>query len=397
MNQHSEHGELRPGAVIIGGDFQGLGILRSLGRRGIPCCIVDNELAIAGLSRYCTHSVRVSNLRDESRTISTLLEIGKELKLAGWVLYPTRDETVAALSRHRERLTAQFKVPTPRWDAVSPAWDKRKTYRLSEKLDIPCPLTWFPESLNDLEAIDVSPPWVIKPAIKENFIYSTKVKAWLASDRTQLEQRFQEAQRIVPLGEIMVQELIPGGSERMFGFCSFFKEGRSQATMVTRYRRQHPPLFGRSCTAVETVDCLEVEELGEKFLKAIDYYGLTEIEFKLDPRDGRYKLLDVNARTWGYHNLGSAAGVDFPFYLYEDQCGRPLPGAIRTRKGVNWIRLVTDIPVGFMGILRRQFSLRDYWRSVSRFDIESVHSWQDPLPGLAETALIPYLAWKKGF
>jgi predicted ATP-grasp superfamily ATP-dependent carboligase len=222
------------------------------------------------------------------------------------------------------------------------------------------------------------------------------VKAWLAVDRQQLRELFEKSQEFVPKGEIMIQELIPGGSEQLFGFCSFFKGGRPAATMVTKYLRQHPLLFGRSCTAVKTVECPRVEDLGERFLSAINYYGLTEIEFKLDPRDGIYKLLDVNGRTWGYHSLGLAAGVDFPFLLFEDQCGRPVEPC-RARPGITWIRMITDIPVGIMGVLRRQHSLSEYWKSVSAFDVEAVYSWKDPLPGLLETALLPYIVYKKGF
>src|SRR5690348_13514761 len=93
------------GGVVIGGDFQGLGITRSLGRRGVPVCIIDNERSISRYSRYTTHSVRVKDLRDEQRTVETLMDTGRRLGLKGWVLYPTRDETVAALSRHRKVLT----------------------------------------------------------------------------------------------------------------------------------------------------------------------------------------------------------------------------------------------------------------------------------------------------
>jgi D-aspartate ligase len=41
-----------PGAVVLGGDYQGLGIVRSLGRHGIPTLIVDDERSIARASRY---------------------------------------------------------------------------------------------------------------------------------------------------------------------------------------------------------------------------------------------------------------------------------------------------------------------------------------------------------
>lgn len=49
------------------------------------------------------------------------------------------------------------------------------------------------------------------------------------------------------------------------------------------------------------------------------------------PRSPRrqYRLLDVNARTWGYHTLGAGAGVDFAYLLFADQTGQsvqPLPG-----------------------------------------------------------------------
>ena len=92
------------GAVVVGGDYQGLGIARSLGRRGIPVCVIDDERSISRYSRYTTYAVRVASLRTEEECVDALLDVGKRLKLDGWVLYPTREETVAAFSRCRERL-----------------------------------------------------------------------------------------------------------------------------------------------------------------------------------------------------------------------------------------------------------------------------------------------------
>src|SRR2546430_746007 len=97
------------GAVVIGGDYQGLGIVRSLGRRGVPVCIIDDERSIGCFSRYTTHAVRVGSLRDEQETIAALMDVGGRLNLDGWVLYPTRDETVATLSLHRGALSKRFR------------------------------------------------------------------------------------------------------------------------------------------------------------------------------------------------------------------------------------------------------------------------------------------------
>jgi predicted ATP-grasp superfamily ATP-dependent carboligase len=384
------------GAVVVGGDYQGLGIVRSLGRRGIPTCVVDDERSIARFSRYATHAVRVDDLRDEKRTIEHLLTIGRKLDLAGWVLFPTREETVAALSRHRDVLAEHYRVPTPGWDVVRWAWDKRNTYERAADLGIPTPKTWHVTSEADLDRIDGAPPFVLKPAIKEHFIYATGAKAWRADTVEELRSKFRRAVAVVGGAEVIIQELIPGSGPQQVAYCSLFKEGRSLASMTVCRLRQHPPEFGRASTFVKTIDLPEIEELSERFLAAIGYYGLVELEYKLDRRDNRYKLLDVNARTWGYHSLGPRAGVDFPALLFADQAGEP-PGPRRARPGIFWIRLVTDLPTALNEIRHRRLTGRNYLRSLFSSHEEAVFSLRDPLPGLAEIALLPYLAVKRGF
>jgi predicted ATP-grasp superfamily ATP-dependent carboligase len=384
------------GALVVGGDYVGLGIVRSLGRHGVPVCIVDDERSIARFSRFATYGERVPDLRDEQRAVETVLEVGSRLGLRGWVLYPTREETVAAFSRNRAMLAEHFRVPTPGWDTVRWAWDKRNTYRLADELAIPTPRTWYPQRLEDLGGIDADPPYAIKPGIKEHFFYATKAKAWRADSRAELAERFERAVAVTGPGEIMVQELIPGGGEQQFSYCAFFKDGAGVASMVARRWRQHPPEFGRASTFVETTDLPLLETLSERLLQAIGYYGLVEIEYKLDPRDGRYKLLDVNARAWGYHSLGQRAGVDFPFLLFADQLGEQI-APCRARAGVRWVRLVTDLPTAAYQLAHGQLDWRRYLRSLVGFDIEAVLSLEDPFPAVAEVALIPYLSRKRGF
>jgi D-aspartate ligase len=384
------------GAVVIGGDYQGLGIVRSLGRYQIPICVIDDERSIARFSRYTSHAVHVPSLREEKQTVDAILAIGRRLGLGGWVLYPTRDETVAALARNHSLLSEFFRVPTPKWETVKWAWDKRNTYRLAESLGIPTPHTWYVNCVEDLEQITINPPFAVKPSVKEHFFYATGAKAWRANDRAELRALFLLAKKLVGPGEVMVQDLIPGDGRQQFAYCAFFKEGRAIGSMVVRRSRQHPPEFGRASTFVETTELPILEELSERFLRAINYYGLVELEYKLDPRDGKYRLLDCNERTWGYHSLGRSAGVDFPYLLFADQAGESVP-VCRARPGVSWIRLITDLPMGMLEILAGRQNLRLYLQSLKDVDLESVFSRKDPLPSFAELALFPYLCVKRGF
>lgn len=385
------------GAVVVGGDYQGLGIVRSLGRHGIPVCVVDDEYSVSRFSRYCTHFVKVAGLREERSTVDTLLETGNRLGLQGWVLYPTREELVAAFSRNRLELARTFRVPTAGWDSVQWAWDKRNAYRLAQELSIPTPITKYPASIDELEELDAfAPPFAIKPAIKEHFVYATKAKAWRADSHAELRTLYQKAADLVGPGEVMVQELIPGGGTQQFSYCAFFRDGEPIGKMVARRWRQHPLQFGRASTYVESVDVPLLEELSERFLRAINYYGLVEVEYKLDPRDSQYKLLDVNARTWGYHSIGPRSGVDFSYMLYADQVGLPV-ARCKGQSGIGWVRMTTDLPAACMGLLAGDLDLKDYLHSLRNCNVEAVFSREDPLPGLAEVLLVPYLALKRGF
>lgn len=382
------------GAVVIGGDHPGLGIARSLGRRGIPVCVIDDQFSVSQFSKYVTHAVRVKDLRDQRRSVESVLAVGQRYGLEGWVLFPTRDETVAAFSRDRGRLAEFFRVTTPEWETVRWAWDKKNSYELAEQLGIPVPRTYNPRTEKELEALHSHLPLAVKPAIKENFFYATGAKAWRAETPAQLRHLYRKAAKQIRPEEIMVQEIIPGDGQRQYSYCAFFRDGQAQGTLIAKRLRQHPREFGRAATYVETTEVPEVAELSERFLRAINYYGLVEMEFKQDHRDGRFKLLDVNARTWGFHSLGAASGVDFPYLLYADQVGESIERSTATA-GVGWLRLITDLPTVASGLWDGELNLGSYWDSLRRTGVESVFCAQDVLPSMAELFLLPYLVTTK--
>jgi D-aspartate ligase len=386
-----------PGAVVLGGDYQGLGIARSLGRRGVPVVVVDDERSPAAASRYVSHHVRVADLHADEAALDALEALARTVDVEGWVLYATRDENVAMLARYAQRLGRTFRVPTPGWDAVRACWDKRGTYRLAAELGVPHPRTWVPADAADLDLVDPGSPLVVKPAIKEHFFYETGQKAWRADGAAELADAYRRAVAVTGPGEILVQELVPGGGAEQYSYCAFVKAGRPVAVMTVRRRRQHPSDFGRASTFVETVELPEIEGPSERFLAALDFDGLVEMEYKRDPRDGIHKLLDVNARTWGYHSLGAAAGVDFPYLLYRDQVGAGVPEVqVRARPGVRWVRLATDLPNSVRDIAAGTLRARDYLRTLPSAHAEAVFSVRDPLPWFYEAALLPYLALTKG-
>jgi len=382
------------GALVIGGDHPGLAIARSLGQRGIPVYILDDHYCISRYSKYATRVIKAENLRDERKTVDAVLETGRRFDLRDWVLFPTRDETVAAFSRHREELAQFFRVTTGEWESVEWAWDKKRSYELAAMLDIPVPQTLNIKGAHELASLYPRLPLAIKPAIKENFFYATGAKAWRANTPKELHQFYEKASLQIKPEEILIQEIIPGDGRQQFSYCAFFRKGRAYSTLTARRARQHPREFGRASSYVETVDLPVIEELSERFLKTINFHGLVEIEFKCDPRDGKYKLLDVNARPWGFHAIGAPCGVDFPYLAFADQLGLATEQT-RAPAGIGWLRLLTDVPTALSDLLHGSLSPGAYLRSLRSTRVDAVFSLDDPFPFLAEVLLLPYLVVKK--
>ena len=153
---------------------------------------------------------------------------------------------------------------------------------------------------------------IIKPALREAYNPLTVAKAWRVDDRRSLIARYDEACSMMAPELIMIQEVIPGWGEAQFSYAALCQDGRPLASVVARRARQYPMDFGRFSTYVETIDDPGVVEPSVRLIEAARYTGLVEVEFKRDPRDGRFKVLDVNPRVWGWHTLGSAWESIFP-------------------------------------------------------------------------------------
>jgi predicted ATP-grasp superfamily ATP-dependent carboligase len=186
-------------------------------------------------------------------------------------------------------------------------------------------------------------------------------KAWRAEDRESLLARYDEASALVSPENLIVQEIVPGGGEAQFSYAALCRDGSSLASMVARRTRQYPMDFGQFSTYVETVEGQQVTEPAERLLAATRFTGLVEVEFKRDPRNGQFKVFDINPRVWGWHTLSRRAGIDFPHLLWLLCRDEPVP-ELRGRAGERWMHVTADLRVAVEEILKGRLSLRAYMR-----------------------------------
>jgi predicted ATP-grasp superfamily ATP-dependent carboligase len=267
-------------------------------------------------------------------------------------------------------------------------------HALAEEVGVEYPRTHYPRRRADVERLACDFPVILKPAIKEGNNRLTVAKAWRVDTRDELLLRYAEACGLVAPELVMVQELVPGGGDCQLAYGGLSHEGRVLASVMARRTRQYPMDFGRASTFVETVDVPEIAELAERLLARLGFTGVIEVEFKRDPRDGRCKLLDMNARPWGWHTLSARAGVDFPYLHWCLMQGHPVSEA-HGKSNVSWMRLSTDLPTAMREILRGRLSLASYLGSFRGPRESAIFALDDPLPGLFEIPLLALVVGRR--
>jgi D-aspartate ligase len=376
-----------PGAVVLGSDYRGLALVRSLGRRGIPVLVLrGGDDVLAAKSRYATMCVDLPKGTEDERC-AFLFGLAERLELDGWVLFPTSDDSVGFVGRRHAQLATRFTPTTPPWEVLRWACDKQLTYALALEIGLPHPVTWSATSPGEAAALPLAYPVILKPRVREEFNRLTAAKAWRIDSAEELRARFAEAAELVGPERLLIQEVIPGDGAMQLSYAALCDRGRPLAAVTARRTRQYPADFGRASTYVETIESPEVARASQRFLEAIGFTGLVEVEFKRDPRDGLLKLLDVNPRVWGWHSLCQRAGVDFPYLAWRLARGESVPQS-HAETGVRWLRFSTDLPTSLREIARGRLGLRTYLSSLHGPRESAIHARDDPWPGLSELPML---------
>ena len=152
------------GAVVIGGAIGGLGVVRSLGRHGIPVVLLAADAFLARASRYVRGSFPSRAPEIDPDPAAYLLNLAEKHGLQGWTLFPCVDSAVEMVSRNHDRLSRAFRLTTAPWNVLQWAHDKRLTYQRAADLGLDYPRTYCVDSLECAAALDCRFPVILKPA-----------------------------------------------------------------------------------------------------------------------------------------------------------------------------------------------------------------------------------------
>jgi len=298
--------------LVTDGHFRkALAVVRSLGRRGVPVTVGERTfLNTSFFSKYCAKRlVYPSPRRFPNQFIEFLLNVIKKNRYE--CLFPMEEETLLLTAKYHSEISTYTHLLISDLKRIEFVRDKRNLMQFAEANGIPIPKTHYLPPTQSL------PPWgggegegyVIKPRISSGSFGIAYVKK-----KEDLIASYQRVHERYPLP--MIQEWIPDG-EGVYGLSALLDEASNiKAAFVHKKLRTYPVQGGPS-TLREGVEHPQIMELGLSLLKSLNWVGIGMVEFKVDPRDGIPKLMEVNPRFWGSLQLAIVSGVDFPYLLLK--------------------------------------------------------------------------------
>jgi predicted ATP-grasp superfamily ATP-dependent carboligase len=380
-----------------------LALVRSLGAAGHEVGVVAHRrAAVSFFSKYCSHR-HVVKTTEKRAFVDEILTILRENSYD--VLLPVGLPQVVWLAERADDIRQFTKLPLADVEKIKLLENKRATYNLAAKLNIPIPLTFFPKDRADADicAAQLKPPIVVKHCTKSG-------DEWLKYAKTSEEAvHFYENMRLLELEipkspqyavytegslfdlemdrnvretlkvsltsqNILLQEYLSGGG---YGFFGLYDKGVFKQGFAHKRIREFPVSGGASCCA-ESIENEQLMSFGKRILEVVNWHGLAMVEFKMDA-NRQPRLLEVNPKLWGSFDLSVVSGVPFAEKWVQLAMHQSIAEHQDYEKNVRFSWL-------FNGDLKNGLKTGKFWQILRGgfFDkkMRTNLTWRDPLASL---------------
>lgn len=325
-------------AIVLGLTITGLGVVRSLGARGVPVIgVYTDKHELGRLSRWCTrtfcwapHDASPAQLLDLCQQMSRPYD-GRA------VIYPTSDDFVELLAK-APRLRVPMYPAIAQTPLLLSILDKLEFAALTQQVGFCTPSTQVVSSLDTMLQVlrACKGKIVVKPRVSHRSAGRIGSKAHFVRSEQQAKEFWKTTGQLHE--ELVLQELIEDSPTGIVVYLGYRSRDGARTFGCTGRKLRQVPIHGGTASCVRLEPVPGLSELSERFVTAIDYRGLFGLEFKWDPDRNQFSLIDMSARTELFHSVAEHAGLNLPHLCYVDCIGGVLPQLPAGRRSC-WIRV----------------------------------------------------------
>lgn len=317
--------------IVLGNYYNAYSIIRSFADKGIKSVLVTSEpKSFVAKSKYLHDMLVIPGMTSkEGFFIEKLVHYGEKVYPERGMLFPTHDEQVLYIAKHKEELKKYYEIPFSDYEILLQIMDKKNFTEKCRAIGVPTIKEKLISSFSEVEQIkaEFRFPVIVKIDIWNNDIIKVlDGKIAIFYDENEFNEKMKLFFETLQGESLLVQEYIEDSDRLMPNVNSIAdKEGELKCIFVSEKVRQYPPQTGTS-TATISVDPEEskyssIIEYSKKIIKSFGFYGLFGIEFKYDKVDDCYKVIEMNCRSEFPNYLQVLVGQNMPYYLYNYHMG----------------------------------------------------------------------------
>lgn len=378
----AQHMDTSTPVLILGGKENALSLVRHLGGMGINVSASGPADCWAIYSHLCQKRYRIARKQDTGAFWADLLLGGSRQVSPGHIILPCSDDAIEFMARHEAELRQLYRFDSGSAEQRLALLDKQKTLDMARTAGIATPNSWPISSPSDLKMVRENGqfPLLVKPLNTARFAKVFGRKFFT------IDKCFDELEAKVELARthgfaVTVMEMIPGPDALLSSYYTYIDDnGDSLFHFTKRVLRRYPLNSGGA--TYHTTDWLpETAAEGLKFFRETGFRGLGNIEFKRDLRDGKLKVIEVNARFTAAQELAVRAGAPIDLVVYCHLTGQPAPSFTTFQHDVRYWYPMKDF-LAFLQ-LRKSGSLTfaDWRKSLApKQHVSPLHNSADLVP-----------------
>lgn len=363
-------------AMVLGAGLNGLGVIRSLARAGVPVIAVDDNMNRPAMRTRYGRKMQVRKLHGEA-LVEDLVGIARLFRERP-VLFLTEEATVRTVSAHRDRLDPFYRLMLPAANVLDALMHKESFQRLASRHGFR-----VPESVRVVDdcglkaAYALRYPVILKPGKKDAAYARSFRKAYRVENFEALCQLCRQIMPVLP--DLIAQEWVDGSDADVYFCLQYVKpDGTPAASFSGRKIRSWPPAVGGTASCMPAPEAAaEIDAQTTRFFNAVGFTGMGSMEYKRHAKTGAFYLIEPTvARTDYQEEIATLNGVNIPLAAWLVQLGRECPPVAAVPPKI-WRESAVD---RYSAELQNQVCGRGPLDSGAKVD--AWWRWYDPLPWL---------------
>lgn len=270
------------------------------------------------------------NLWDEKVFLEELDLYFNEHKKEKILLVSSNETYGEFIAKNKAKLKKKFFFNYPSVKLQHTLVNKEDFYKTYADYEIDLPRSIYYDCTKDekINECDITFPVIVKPAnviLFKHISFAGKKKIYKLENMEELNDVINKFKKGNYNDTIIIQEYIPGDDSHLFD-AVVYADKNKKVKMVSFAQiglQEHAPrMIGNAAVIINGYSQYPgVEEQIEKirkFTEKIGYQGFAEFDMKYDARDGKYKVMEINARQGRCSYYIVPAGFNLIELLYKD-------------------------------------------------------------------------------